>query len=276
MRIVFIDDSQQPDPPRVGLERLLAVGAVSIPGDQVSGYAADLNTIRADLGIPADEELKWAPDRGSFLKNNWGLVAPLRAKMLEAAAERQVKTIVVILDHGVRYRELTSAEAGAEVLLKRLYERVTMHLEDLDEIGLIIADKPGGGATEEKKWLADSLKLTNLGTEYVNPDQVILPIVTADSRYVPHLQLADAAAATTTTAAYAGRPSGLDLVPLLRPLMHRHRLGAVNGAGIVLVPEHMNLYHWAFDETGWSKPSMSGWTLLRAGLDYDDGPGLSA
>lgn len=242
MRIVFVDDSQQQDPPRAGLERLLAVGAVSFPGNQVSGYAADLNIIRAELGIPEAEELKWAPDRGSFLKNNWSLVGPLRTKMLEAAARREARTMVVILDHGVRYTDLTVVEVGAEVLLKRLYERVTMHLGDLGDIGLIITDKPGGGSAEEKKWLADSLALTRLGTEYVKPDQIILPIVTADSRHVPHLQLADLVVAATT-AAYAGRQSGLDLAPLLRPLMHRHRLNYVNGAGIVLVPEHMNLYY---------------------------------
>ncbi len=67
MRIVFIDDSQQQEPPREGLGHLLAVGAVSFPAEQVAGYATDLQAIREELGIPADEELKWAPNKGTFL-----------------------------------------------------------------------------------------------------------------------------------------------------------------------------------------------------------------
>lgn len=103
-----------------------------------------------------------------------------------------------------------------------------MHLGDIGDIGLVIADKPGGGTAEENKWLADSLDLTNHGTEYIEPDKIVLPIVTAHSHHVPHLQLADFVVATTT-AAYAGRPPALFLVPKLRPLMHRHRLGYING-----------------------------------------------
>jgi hypothetical protein len=149
-----------------------------------------------------------------------------------------------------------------------------MHLDDLDEIGLIIAEKPGGGVADEKKWLADSLDLTNFGTEYVKPDQVVLPIVTADSRHVPHLQLADLVVASTT-AAYAGYRSGLDLVPLLRPLMHRHRLGHINGAGIALDLEHKNLYYWAFQESHGGRPRTGAtWTLPQLGLRYYDDPGL--
>ena len=147
-------------------------------------------------------------------------------------------------------------------------------LGDVGDIGLVIADKPGGGSAEENKWLAASLDLTNHGTEYIEPDKIILPIVTAHSHHVPHLQLADLVVAATT-AASAGRPRALELVPLLRPLMHRHRLRYVNGAGIVQFPEHMNLYYWAFGETGWARPSaMSGWALPRKGYDYADDPGL--
>jgi hypothetical protein len=55
LRIVFIDDSQQSDPPRKGLGHLLAVGAVSFPAEQVAGYADDLDEIRDDgTGIPGE------------------------------------------------------------------------------------------------------------------------------------------------------------------------------------------------------------------------------
>ncbi|HWM02003.1 MAG TPA: DUF3800 domain-containing protein [Actinophytocola sp.] len=273
MRLAFIDDSQQTDPPRDGLGHLLAIGAVIVPEAGVAGYAADLRSIRTELGIPDGEELKWAPAKGTFLKSADGeTVSRLRTEMLLAADRHGIKSTVVILDHSRTYLGLTQVEVGVKIL-KWLYERISMHLTDVDDIGMIIADKPGGGTTEESRWLAASLELTDYGTEYVSPERIVLPIVTAHSHHVPHLQLADLVVAATT-AAYAGRPSGFALAPLLRPLMHRHRLGCVNGAGIVLFPDHVNLYHWAFGETRWAKPSTNTeWVLPREGRLYfaDDG-----
>lgn len=45
--------------------------------------------------------------------------------------------------------------------------------------------------------------------------------------------------------------------------MHRHSLGDVNGADLVLFPDiNYNLLYHSFGETGWSKPGMmSGVTL---------------
>jgi hypothetical protein len=52
VRLVFLDDSEQTNPPRAGLRRLLAIGAVIVPEAAVAGYAADLAAIRTDLDIP--------------------------------------------------------------------------------------------------------------------------------------------------------------------------------------------------------------------------------
>jgi hypothetical protein len=74
-------------------------------------------------------------------------------------------------------------------MLKWLFERISMYLANHADPGVVVADKPGGGAREEKQWLAETLQLTNDGTEYVRPGRIVLPIVTADSQHVPHLQL---------------------------------------------------------------------------------------
>jgi hypothetical protein len=152
--------------------------------------------------------------------------------MLEAAAARQISTAVVIVDHGKRYTSRSKAEVGREIL-KWLYERISMHLSDRNDIGIVIADKPGGGAKQDSRWLADTLKLTNDGTEYVTPDRIVMPIVTAASHHVPHLQLADLVVAATT-AAVAGHPHGLALGPLLLQLAHKNKWDLAGGAGIVL------------------------------------------
>ena len=163
-------------------------------------------------------------------------------------------TVVVIVDHSQALRTQSEPQVGMK-LLKELYERVSMHLGDNHDNGIAIADKPGGGTREDARWLADTLKFTNDGTKHVRANRIVLPIVTADSRHVPYLQLADLVTAATT-AAVAGRRSGLALAPLLVQLMHRHRLGAVNGAGLVLIPDTLyNLLYWCFEETTWARPS---------------------
>jgi len=139
----------------------------------------------------------------------------------------------------------------------------------------MIADKPGGGHKEDSRWLAETLQLTSDGTEYVTPGRIVLPIVTAHSHHLPQLQLADLVVAATT-AAIAGRPAGLSLGPLLARLMHRHKLGDVNGAGIVLWPRRNNLLFHAFGETSYSVPSQNvGVTLPYRAWVYAGDDGLS-
>jgi len=38
-----------------------------VPDDQVAGFAEDLRLLRDELGIPAGEEIKWAPAKGNWL-----------------------------------------------------------------------------------------------------------------------------------------------------------------------------------------------------------------
>lgn len=269
MRIVFVDDSAQSDPPRAGLERLQALGAVIFPERQVAAYARAMAAIKDDLGIPSEEEIKWKPDRTEspvFASFDGGLVVQVRQRMLEEAIRCQVRTVVVIVNQQAPQGR-SAAQAGAKIL-KWLYERVSMHLGDKNDFGIMIADKPGGGHREDSRWLGETLRLTNDGTRYVRANKIVLPIVTAESCYVPHLQLADLVTAATT-AAVAGRRSGLTLAPLLTQLMHRHRLNAVNGAGLVLQPDNLyNLLYWCFSESTWAMPS----TKIRLSLPFADWP----
>src|SRR5690606_8706973 len=199
--------------------------------------------------IPADEELKWKPAKGTFLRGaNGELVADLRQSMLDAALKCDIRPAVVVVDQGRVFREKTAAGAGKEIV-KYLYERIEMCLDDNKDIGVVIADEPGGGAKAERRWLADTLELTKNGTQYVRAERVVMPIVTAPSDHVPHLQLADLVTAATT-AAVAGRKSGLDLVSRLKALAHKRKSGETGGAGIVLWPPDLyDLHWWVFGET---------------------------
>lgn len=246
MKIIFLDDSIQRDPRREGVGTLVALGGVIVPEGEVSGYAADLVAIKDRLGVPREEEIKWKPAKGSFLRDADGrLVTDLRESMLRAAIDRGTSSVVHVLDHDRVYQAKSVVEVGQE-LLKWTYDKVALGLGD--EGAIMIADKPGGGAADDSRWLAKTLALTNDGTDYTAGGKVVLPVLTAGSHHVPHLQLADLVVAATT-AAIAGRPSGLGLVPLLHQLARKTGYGYAGGAGITLwPPELRDLLYWIFNE----------------------------
>lgn len=246
MQIVFVDDSKT-DTIRKPLGDLHALGAVFIPDRQLKPYEDALTAIRSQVGLPPDTELKWNAPKGSPL-NGLDLArrTQLRQLMLQSAIYGGIRSAVVLW--GTWHCPKDPPGILIE-LRKYLYERIEMGLNAVPEIGAVIADKPGGGKAEEGKWLSSSLSLTTFGTDYVRPDRVVMPMLTADSHHVPHLQLADLVTAATT-AAIAGREPGLALVPLLSQMFLRNRRGYIGGAGMVLWPPELNnLYHWVWGDT---------------------------
>jgi hypothetical protein len=89
---------------------------------------------------------------------------------------------VHVLDHSLVYKERTVVEVGQE-LLAWTYDKVAIALEG--QPAVMIADKPGGSSADESGWLAQTLNLTNDGTEYTASGKVILPVLTAGSDHVP-------------------------------------------------------------------------------------------
>lgn len=264
MDVIYVDDSGQLDPPRRGMGELVAIGGVMVPEEAIAAYATAITAIRARLGIPEGEEIKWKPDRGTFLAAAGGeLVGQLRREMLEAAAALGIKSAVVIWDRG---RVPWEKAKAARAILDYLYERIRWHLRDNDRLGIIVADEPGGGPKAEKKWLAETLGLTTNGTRYATPDRVVMPIVTAPSHHVPHLQLADLVTAATT-AAIAGRRNALALAPQLKNIARTNSRGMVGGAGVVLWPPDLNdLYYWVFRDEFYVRDG-SGYLLGPAAAD---------
>ncbi|CAM5640686.1 hypothetical protein STAFG_0362 [Streptomyces afghaniensis 772] len=183
--------------------------------------------------MPGGEEFKWKPSKGSWLDNAGGeVVKGARRRMLEIAGQCGVRTAVVIWDRGCADWD---KEYAANAILGYLYERIERELQTTNERGVVIADEPGGGRKDQTKWLTEALDLTTVGTTYVKPDRVVMPIVTAPSDHVPHLQLADLVTAATT-AAVAGLRNGLELIELLKPLARRNACGRIGGSGLALVP----------------------------------------
>ncbi|MFF0249989.1 DUF3800 domain-containing protein [Streptosporangium sandarakinum] len=278
--MIYIDDSEQKSPPRAHLGELVAIGGVIVPEPAIAGFASALASIRTKLDIPDGEEIKWNPPKPSFLAKAGGeLNRQLRRRMLEAAVEQGIKSAVVIWDRG--HRDWPKERIAPEIL-KYLYERFTLFLQERGDVGVIIADEPGGGGKAERAWLAATLGLTNQGTRYATPDRIVSPILTAPSHHVPHLQLADLVTAATT-AAIAGYPKGIELAPLLKQLARTNSHGLIGGAGVVLFPGAIkDLYYWVFKESHYAKekvghplgpPALGDDPFLPPGRTYiaDDG-----
>ncbi|WP_377268402.1 DUF3800 domain-containing protein [Peterkaempfera sp. SMS 1(5)a] len=246
MWMVFVDDSKTDQVPRAGLGQLVALGAVFVPEEALAPYAARLAELRRDLGVPPEVELKWNPGRAA--PAFWRTAGPrlrsaLRRGMLERAAELGIRSAVVVWDRG--HLDWPMRDRVEPAILSYLYERIERFLAEQDARGVVIADEPGYGGGF---WLRAAKELTESGTPHVAPERVTLPILTAPSHLVPHLQLADLVAAATT-AAVAGRPAGLDLLDPLTRLARRNDEGRIGGAGLVLwPPQLMDLHYWLFGE----------------------------
>jgi hypothetical protein len=272
MWFVFADDSEEKAPRRSGLGHLVGVGAVLFPEDSVLKYTEGMRSLRKELGIPSDVELKWSPPTGSWLKTDEGnaVRTPLRKRMLTLACDLRARSLSVVWDRGSLEWPIP---ATRREVLKYLYDKVSLCLATLDDHGIVIADEPGGGPADQKAWLAETLPLTDEGTDYTKPERIVLPITTAPSHHIPHLQLADLVAGATT-AAIAGNRFALELKPELMTLAHRSFYGCVGGAGLTLwPPELRNLFHWICDDDVYIRNGI-GAQLPLAGLPYADSDGL--
>lgn len=190
--------------------------------------------------------------------------------MLTLACDLRVRSLTVVWDRGSL--KWSVPDTRREVL-KYLYDKVSLCLASLDDRGVVITDEPGGGPGDHKAWLAETLPLTDEGTDYTKPERIVLPITTAPSHHIPHLQLADLVA-SATTAAIAGNRYVLELKSDLVALAHRNYYGCIGGAGLTLwPPELRNLFHWVCGDDVYIR-SGAGEDLPARGLPYANSDGL--
>lgn len=253
MHVAFIDDTKQKGRRR-GMGQLLALGGVVFHDTRLAEYRAAHDRALRELGAPAGAELKWSNPRGTWFREDGARhLSRMREMCVEAAIACDARAVVVVWDLGRTTLQGDRAEAA---VLKYLYERVDMMLARQDDPRfLLLCDKPSGGSKDEDAWIGRTLELTDFGTEYVTPEHGVLPVLTAPSHHHPHLQLADLLVGAVTSA-IAGVNAGLDIMPMVKPLLHTNYLGEIGGAGVKLFPLELgNLLHWALGETGYSRPS---------------------
>lgn len=274
MQLVFVDDSKQAGK-RHGMGKLIALGALAFPEDQLKPFADAFYNAYDRHGVPRDVEMKWSLGKGSWLTENSHLLTPLRTEILQAAVLHGGRVIVVIWDcERVKSAHGKGPEDG---VIDFLFERVTMMLEKSDShnLGILVFDKPGGGHKQEDEWISGTRDLTSIGTNYVKSTAVVIPVLTAPSHHHPHLQTADLITGCMTNAV-AGGKYGLELVPSVLPMLHKNWRGSAGGTGLKLYPDELNnLYHWLLSEKDFSR-GIGGCSLPHRDWAYADDPGLPA
>ena len=264
MRIAYVDDTKQQGK-REGMGQLVALGAVIFDEEHIQPFAQAFRAAYDAIGVPHGVELKWSPPSGkNWFKEtgNIALQTPLREAVLNAAKDHEAKVIVVVwdLDGGVA---TAGGDGPEESVIKFMFERISMQIENSKQRGLIVFDKPGGDHKTEADWLTNRSQMVRLGTEYVKPNAIVTQILTAPSHLHPHLQLADLVAGSVT-AAVAGNRYGLDLIPLIKPMMCRGNLWGISQTGLMLYPKKlMNLHYWVHGADSYGR----GWSGV--GLPYD-------
>lgn len=274
MHIAFVDDSKQSGK-RHRMGKLVSLGAAVFAEDKLKPFTDSFYKCYDDLGVPRDVELKWSPgSRNDWFRENekTELIAPLRRAVLASAAEHEARIFVVSWDLGAA--TTLRGQPAEKWVIQFLFERVSMMLENLEARGIVVFDKPGGDHRAEDDWLAGTRYLTDLGTEYVRANAVVIPILTAPSHHHPHLQLADLVTGSVT-AALCGSKFGMDLIPDLIPMFHSNRWGFIGGTGIKLYPNSLNnLHHWVLGEDTFTRGS-GGVALPYSGFArYTENDGL--
>ena len=197
MLLFFADDSRQSRPSRSGMGPLVAAGAVGIPETAIRVLELQLSRICTSFGFPEGEEFKWSPGRDLWMASN--LVADKREtffrEVLETARQHQVTATVVIEEVGSD--SVTGTCSTEEDVTRWLLESIQLQIPFSDQ-AIIVADRPGGGRSEEDAFLARCFDAMKRGTPFVRNFDLIALLLTTNSKLVRLIQLADLITSCTT------------------------------------------------------------------------------
>lgn len=175
--------------------------------------------------------------------------------------------MVVAWDEG---RTTLKGEKAFKKVIDFAFERIAMHLAKNEKLGVIVADRPGGGHKEDDQFLAEFLDRVNEGTEYVVPEHVPINILTTPSHLQRHLQVADLVTAITCAMVAGQTTYAKPYFPIIKGMLISNHHGYIGGTGLKVFPDELiNLYHWVLEETHFVKVAMNaGFPIPRKGRPY--------
>ncbi|WP_419656552.1 hypothetical protein Dvar_56460 [Desulfosarcina variabilis str. Montpellier] len=261
MEIFFADDTVQKSI-REGMGKVIGFGGLFITPQNIRPLTAEINQIATRYNIPDGEEIKWSPDRKSYIYRylHGSDRTNCYSEILNATKKYDIKSLVIAWDTG---RTSLQGDAAFEKCVDFLFERISVQWKKKNNIGIIVADRPSGGRKEEEKFLINFLDRYQRGTEYSLPDNFALNILTTHSHLVRPLQLADLITGITVSMVCGGYKYAKPLFPIIKDTLIRNHLGFIGGTGLKLFPDDLvNLYYWVLNEDCFSKVSLMSGRML--------------
>ncbi len=237
--------------------KILGFGGIFVPEDTLGSLEGEINGICDSFGIPHGEEIKWSPKRKSWIYDNLRGEERIAcySEVLEAAKNSGCRALVVAWDTG---RTTLKGERAFKKVVDFAFERVAMHLAKNGSLGVIVADRPGGGHKEDDQFLADFLERVNEGTDYVVPEHVPINILTTPSHLQRHLQIADLVTAITCAMVGGQVTYAKPYFPIIMEMLISNNHGYIGGTGLKVFPDDLvNLYHWVLGEAHFVKVAMN-------------------
>jgi hypothetical protein len=270
MEFFFADDSKQKSS-REGMGNILGFGGIFANKEILGELERQVKAICDEYAIPHEEEIKWSPNRGSWIRENLHGMHRVScySRILSAAKGLGCRALVVAWDEG---RTTLKGERAFDKILDFAFERITMHLSKIGKLGVIIADRPGGGARDDAHFLSNFLTRVQKGTVHVRPERVPINILTTPSHLQVHLQIADLVTAITCAMVAGQNQYASEYFPIVKDMLIENAYGYKGGAGLKIFPDNLvNLYFHVLGETEFSKVAMSiGWGLPDKSLPYAD------
>lgn len=268
MDIFFADDSAQ-NAVRDGMGKVVGFGGVIVGVDTIRGLFESFSNILQEFSVPVGTEVKWSPPRDNWIHGN--LISRRRkecySKLLSISKTMNVRAIVAGVDCG-RFRK--SEESAFQFAVNCVFERLETHLAKRNTLGILVADRPGGGHKQDNKFLEAFLDRVEKGTDFVKSEMIILNALTTPSKLVPGLQLADIVVGCTVAMVCGKYRYAKDIFRHIQPLFIKNYIGFSGGTGLKLFPDKlMNLYYHLLGEDNYVRVSqMAGYPLPREKLPY--------
>jgi len=254
MEIFFADDSTQ-RARRDTMGSLASFGGIMVNEDVIKPLGLAVDGIASEFGIPPNTEIKWSPGKDNWIYAN--LLGKDReecyTRLVNTTRQFEAKALVVTWAQGC---SSLKGDAAFQRCLSYAFERITILLSKENKNGIVLADRPGGGRSEEDQLLASFLNRVRLGTEFVMPERVLLNILTAPSHMIRHLQIADLIVGATTAMVGGLYDYAPPIFDEIRPMFVRNSYALVGGTGLKICPDRLeNLYYWVLKEDKYSLPN---------------------
>ena len=272
MHVFFADDARQDNPSRPDLGPRVAIGGIGVAGEVLGALEKEIDHLCDEYGFPPGEEFKWSPGRELWMHSN--LTGPCRKEFLTSVVTltQDNGAVVIVVVEDTRYDTATDTSSPEEDVTRLFLERVHQQCDRGGEDGIAVVDRPSGSRADEDKFLAACLDTLQSGTRFVRPDRIALNVLSAPSKFVRLLQVADLV--TGCTLAFVGgegrfSPPVFECISPLLPLS----LQRCGGIGLKIHPDYVyaNLYHWLLGDQHFVRGG-TGYALPMQDRPYSSDP----